>query len=214
MIAYFLVENKEDQIEMSTNAGDDRSEAGDLFQEGIDSVQGQDFDSNEKVPPSEAVTPKRLSAIDARVRFEQDEVSSGDVDTKGAQSTSQHMEDPDAPSETYSIASIPDMNDSQSEQDTIYDFNNSSTQLRGRRFLLLISLAGGMVTLLITALCFNIHESSSARLPVIAFFIYVFTLFYSVGAGAIPFLYCAEVCLYQVLALPSLLSSSHIISVS
>ena len=193
IIAYFLVENKEEQrseTEISTDAGDDRSEADNLSRKSLPVIDGsQEYlpHGNEKAAPSEILTAKRLS-----VRFEEDMISSSeDADTKGVQRASQHLEDPNPPSEICSIASVPDDNDS--ENDTLYDFNNSSTQWRGRRFLLLVSLAGGMFTLLITSLCFNIPESSSARLPLIALFIYVFTLFYSVGAGAIPFLYCAEV---------------------
>ena len=178
MLAYFLVENKEDQradTEISTNLGDDRYEMDNLSQESLPGTRNSSQDhlpntntddegNNEKTYPSETVTPKRLSAINAHVRFEQQ----------------------DAASETASVPSIPDYNnqDSQSEHDTLYEFKGSSTQLRGRRFLLLVSLAGGMVTLLITSLCFNIHPSSPGRMPLIAFFIYVFTLFYSVGAGS------------------------------
>ena len=200
MIAYFLVENKEEQrtvTEISTDPGDDRSEADNLSRETLPGIHGSQehlSDGNEKITLPETVTPKRLSAIDAHVRFEQDLISSDeDTATKSIRPTSQHVEDPTVPSETCSIAADPDNHDSQSENDTLYEFKNSSTQMRGRRFLLLVSLAGGMVTLLITSLCFNIHQSSPARLPLIALFIYVFTLFYSVGAGAIPFLYCAEV---------------------
>ena len=193
-IAYFLVENKEEEpavTDISADRGDN------LSQVSLPEIHGsQEYlpNANEKTPPPDTVTSERLSATEAHARFEQDHISSEDADTKSVQATSQHLEFPKAPSETASIASIPDNNDSQSENDTLYEFDTSSTQLRGRRFLLLVSLAGGMVTLLITSLCFNIHRSSTARLPLIAFFIYLFTLFYSVGAGAIPFLYCAEVC--------------------
>ena len=92
-------------------------------------------------------------------------------------------------SEKSSILSV---QDDESDEKELYDFK-ASRQLRGRRFLLLISFFGGAVTLLINSLCFNIQSDSPARLPLIALFIMVFTLFYSVGAGAIPFLYCAEV---------------------
>ena len=192
-IAYFLVENKEEQVtptEFSTNFGDERSEVDNMSSRSLPIFEGsQDHlpNDNEKLPSSGIAAPKRLS-----VRFEQDKISPEDADSQRGQATSQDLEFGDTASETGSEAIIPD---SQSENETLYDYDykSSSTQLRGRRFLLLVSLAGGMVTLLITSLCFNIHESSPARLPVIAFFIYVFTLFYSIGAGAIPFLYCAEV---------------------
>ena len=66
-------------------------------------------------------------------------------------------------------------------------------QLRGRRFLLLTSLGAGVVTLLLTAIMFTLGEENNARKPMIIIFIMVFTAFYSPGAGAIPFLYCAEI---------------------
>ena len=215
-IAYFLVENKEEQgteTEIGTNPGDDRSEVGSLSQEGLPEIDGGQINlsnGKDRLPASLTVTPHRLSAIDARVRFEQDDKSSSEVaDAKSIKPTSQHLEYSNTPSETSSIASVPDNHDIQSENDTLYEFESSSRQLRGRRFLLLVSLAGGMFTLLITSLCFNIHQSSPARLPLIALFIYVFTLFYSVGAGAIPFLYCAEVCPLLLLPHPHALSGLH-----
>ena len=217
-IAYFLVENKEEQTavtDISVDRGDGSSVAGNLSQVSLSEIHGsQDYlpNGNEKTPPSDTVTSERLSAPHAHAQLEQDHISSEDADTKSVQATSQHLEFPNAPSETASIASIPDNNGSQSENETLYEFDTSSTQLRGRRFLLLVSLAGGMVTLLITSLCFNIHQSSAARLPLIAFFIYVFTLFYSVGAGAIPFLYCAEVCRPTLSFLP--FSTCYIYSTS
>ena len=214
-IAYFLVENKEEQTavtEISADQGDDSSETDNLSQVSLSEIPGSQEnlpDGNEKTLPSDTVMSERLSATEAHARFEQDHTSSKDADTKSVQATSQHLELPNAPSEIASIASIPDNDGSQSENDTLYEFDTSSTQLRGRRFLLLVSLAGGMVTLLITSLCFNIHESSAARLPLIAFFIYFFTLFYSVGAGAIPFLYCAEVSMPTLSFLPFSTCSMH-----
>ena len=216
IIAYFLVENKEEQgteTEIGTDPGDDRSEADNLSQEGLPEIDGGQINlsnGNDRRPSSLTVTPHRLSAIDAHVRFEQDDNSSSEVaDAKSIKPISQHLEYPKSPSEMSSIASDPDNNDSQSENDTLYEFESSSRQLRGRRFLLLVSLAGGMFTLLITSLCFNIHQSSPARLPLIALFIYVFTLFYSVGAGAIPFLYCAEVCTLLLVTHPHAPSGLH-----
>ena len=66
-------------------------------------------------------------------------------------------------------------------------------QLRGRRFLLLTSLAAGVITLLLTATMFRLPPENEARKPMIIIFIMLFTAFYSPGAGAIPFLYCAEI---------------------
>ena len=69
---------------------------------------------------------------------------------------------------------------------------NSKQRFRGRRFLLLTSLAAGVITLLLTSTMFNL-EQDIKRTRLIVFFTIVFTAFYSPGAGAIPFLYCAEI---------------------
>ena len=76
------------------------------------------------------------------------------------------------------------------DEETSLYADEKNWQLRGRRFLLLLSLAGGFFTLLITSLLFQIDNNSSARLPLIALFVMLFTMFYSLGIGPIPFLYC------------------------
>lgn len=48
-------------------------------------------------------------------------------------------------------------------------------------------------TLLAAGLCFLIPEGSSARIPLIAMFIFLFGAFYSPGEGPVPFTYSAEV---------------------
>ena len=48
-------------------------------------------------------------------------------------------------------------------------------------------------TLLAAGFCFYIPESSTAHLGLIAFFIYLFDIFYSPGEGPVPFTYSAEV---------------------
>lgn len=75
----------------------------------------------------------------------------------------------------------------------------------GRRNLLLSTFPNMAWTLLVTGLMFLIpgpkedaagniiHKGSSARLPLIALFIYLFAIFYSVGEGPVPFAYSAEV---------------------
>ncbi|GMK54949.1 hypothetical protein CspeluHIS016_0200050 [Cutaneotrichosporon spelunceum] len=67
----------------------------------------------------------------------------------------------------------------------------------GRRGLLLATFPGMIITLLGTGLSFLIpfHEGSGskARLGVVATFVYIFTIFYSVGMGPVCFLYGAEV---------------------
>lgn len=56
-------------------------------------------------------------------------------------------------------------------------------RFRGRRFLLLMSFAAGVVTLLLTAMMFNIADDSPAqklrRSRLITLFVIVFTAFYS-----------------------------------
>ncbi|KAH8719559.1 major facilitator superfamily domain-containing protein [Phaeosphaeriaceae sp. PMI808] len=65
--------------------------------------------------------------------------------------------------------------------------------MRGRRSLLLLSLAGGTVMLLILTFLLKLDSGNSAKLPVVMVFIMLFTFFYSFGAGAVPFVYSAEV---------------------
>ncbi|KAJ7130231.1 hypothetical protein C8R44DRAFT_872058 [Mycena epipterygia] len=63
----------------------------------------------------------------------------------------------------------------------------------GRRNLLLSTFPNMAWTLLAAGLCFLIPVTSSARVPLIAFFIYLFAAFYSPGEGPVPFTYSAEV---------------------
>jgi MFS family permease len=63
----------------------------------------------------------------------------------------------------------------------------------GRRSLLLMSLAGGSLMLFILALLLDLKSDNPAKLPLVVIFIMLFTLFYSPGAGCVPFLYSAEV---------------------
>lgn len=63
----------------------------------------------------------------------------------------------------------------------------------GRRNLLLFTFPQMAWTLLATGFSFYMPESNSARVPLIAFFIYLFMAFYSPGEGPVPFTYSAEV---------------------
>ncbi|OCT54092.1 sugar transporter [Cladophialophora carrionii] len=63
----------------------------------------------------------------------------------------------------------------------------------GRRALLLFTFPNMCWTLLAAGFCFWIPESSDAHLGMIAFFIYLFDIFYSPGEGPVPFTYSAEV---------------------
>jgi len=63
----------------------------------------------------------------------------------------------------------------------------------GRRALLLFTFPNMCWTLLAAGFAFFIHEGNSARIGVIALFIYLFDAFYSPGEGPVPFTYSAEV---------------------
>ncbi|KAF8152368.1 sugar transporter [Crassisporium funariophilum] len=63
----------------------------------------------------------------------------------------------------------------------------------GRRNLLLFTFPNMAWTLLAAGFCFYIPEANSARVPLIAFFIFLFAAFYSPGEGPVPFTYSAEV---------------------
>lgn len=56
----------------------------------------------------------------------------------------------------------------------------------GRRNLLLFTFPNMAWTLLAAGMCFLIDKGNSARLPLIAFFIFVFAAFYSPGEGPVP----------------------------
>ncbi|KAJ7447846.1 hypothetical protein FB451DRAFT_1103358 [Mycena latifolia] len=62
----------------------------------------------------------------------------------------------------------------------------------GRRNLLLATLPNMAWCLFAAAFCFTIHETSEARLPLIAFFVFLFTAFYSPGIGPVPAVYASE----------------------
>jgi len=63
----------------------------------------------------------------------------------------------------------------------------------GRRSLLLFTFPQMAWTLLAAGLCTLIPENHAARLPLVAFFIYLFAAFYSPGEGPVPFTYSAEI---------------------
>ncbi|KAH9475509.1 Arabinose-proton symporter [Psilocybe cubensis] len=63
----------------------------------------------------------------------------------------------------------------------------------GRRNLLLFTFPNMAWTLLAAGFCFYIPDSSGAKIPLIALFIFMFAAFYSPGEGPVPFTYSAEV---------------------
>ncbi|WVR03556.1 hypothetical protein IAU60_000548 [Kwoniella sp. DSM 27419] len=62
----------------------------------------------------------------------------------------------------------------------------------GRRNLLLSTFPMMAIFLFATGCAFIMPEGNSARVPLIALFIYIFACFYSVGEGPVPFAYSAE----------------------
>jgi len=67
----------------------------------------------------------------------------------------------------------------------------------GRRFLLLSTFPLMSIMLLFTGFCFWIDDTQ-ARIGVVALGIYIFTIFYSIGEGPVPFTYSAEAYPLQV----------------
>ncbi|KAF9266880.1 hypothetical protein L218DRAFT_955981 [Marasmius fiardii PR-910] len=63
----------------------------------------------------------------------------------------------------------------------------------GRRNLLLFTFPNMAWSLLVAGFCFWIPDENSARVPLIALFIFIFCAFYSPGEGPVPFTYSAEV---------------------
>ncbi|KXN84699.1 Putative polyol transporter 1 [Leucoagaricus sp. SymC.cos] len=63
----------------------------------------------------------------------------------------------------------------------------------GRRNLLLFTFPNMAWTLLAAGFCFFIPTTNSARIPLIALFVFMFAAFYSPGEGPVPFTYSAEV---------------------
>lgn len=63
----------------------------------------------------------------------------------------------------------------------------------GRRTLLLATFPNMCWTLLAAGFCYFIPKSSTAHLGMVAFFVYLFDIFYSPGEGPVPFTYSAEV---------------------
>ena len=212
--AYFLVENKEEPKEKTTEAGSMADEE-DLrekqqFEDPENPYEDDSSDIPDELSKDEAFATddkgKRFSTLSARVTFKDnpEEVGREQLAPETVPSLSGDFQknlvvDEQAlprSSRASSIASIPDDPHTYEEEmhndSSAYDVNDKF-QLRGRRFLLLTSLAGGAVSLAITSLCFLIPEGNAARLPMVAIWIMIFTIFYSIGAGAIAFLYCAEI---------------------
>ncbi|KAL8730066.1 MAG: hypothetical protein Q9181_004797 [Wetmoreana brouardii] len=202
---YFLIENKEERRTVTETGpevdDEDRDTDGPFVHENTDwNVSGEILHNTPGETGAEpAGNLKRVSVIEPAVTFQGDPKKLDDSDqTEERSVTSEVDQGPSLEVRrssahfSHETASLSNTEVSSSRDKELYETKGSNT-LRGRRFLLLISLFGCIWTLLITALLFNIDQDSPARLPLIALFLMIFTLFYSVGAGPIPFLYCAEV---------------------
>ncbi|KAK4560641.1 hypothetical protein LTR86_005219 [Recurvomyces mirabilis] len=64
---------------------------------------------------------------------------------------------------------------------------------RGRRWLLLVTIPLMAITMLAAGLSFLIPATEAAHTPIIAFWTFLFMVFYSVGMGPVPFTLSAEV---------------------
>jgi MFS family permease len=62
----------------------------------------------------------------------------------------------------------------------------------GRRNLLLFTFPNMAWCLVAAGGCFMVDGASAARVPLIAFFVYLFTAFHSPGIGPVPFVYVSE----------------------
>ena len=199
MWAYFLVENKEEpstQTEVSSHFEDDRDDAISERNPSESSPSDGQGTLPELTEDDEITTlPDNSKIFEHNIgqsTFEKTvKENRHTFQALSKDSTNDVALDPKRNSHVLSARSSiysadPPLSTDNCDHD-LYEYDTrDSHQLRGRRFLLLLSLFGGAVTLLITSLCFNIHEGSPARLPLIAFFIIIFTLFYSIGAGMCP----------------------------
>ena len=122
--------------------------------------------------PSVAVSDDRI-APDQIPRDREDSGNAGATSSSDAEQASIK-----SGSSVSAVSSIHD--------EDVLDYGDTH-RFHGRRFLLLTSLAAGVVTLLLTSTMFNLDESNPARLPMIIFFIIVFTAFYS-PVGHLPML--------------------------
>lgn len=215
--AYFLVENKEEpksQVEEELSEIDQSEKPRFEHEDGLEDDApdtSNDFVMETSYVPGGKM--KRLSGVSAKVTFRDqgtkrndDDLSENDDDAMETSSESmaprkpgftmhEELEQFQRSSRRSSVATDLDQEfaeDGNESEGELFE-TEEKTQLRGRRFLLLTSLAGGAISLFITSLCFLIPRQNSARLPMIALFIMIFTIFYSIGAGAMAFLYCAEI---------------------
>ena len=63
---------------------------------------------------------------------------------------------------------------------------------KGRRFLLMASLAAMVPLLLATGFSF-LADNNSVKVGLVSTFVILYTLAYSPGAGVVPFLYTSEI---------------------
>ena len=190
--AYFLVENKEipnARTETSFNVGDDRNEAfgdGNPSATSLENCLETSPETLEEKEIAQQSVKKAQSAVGSSCAFSEDTIE--ETCESKVLSEALAKQAPKINSCASSVRSSicsnkapPSINE---DGQSSYEYESrESHQLRGRRFLLLLSLFGSAVTLVITSACFNIDVDSKARLPLIALFIIIFTIFYSLGAG-------------------------------
>ena len=103
--------------------------------------------------------------------------SSNDAESASKHRSSTSQNSADANQEAASAEQSPNIQNGNHPKKSSSSSNHK--RFRGRRFLLLMSFAAGVITLFLTSMMFNIPDDSGARSPMINFFIIVFTAFYS-----------------------------------
>ncbi|KAL9602997.1 MAG: hypothetical protein Q9179_002362 [Wetmoreana sp. 5 TL-2023] len=186
--AYFLVENKEERraVKGTSSEGDDEDHnTADLFvyeNKGLNVSRENVHDVFGGTEAEPAGNPKRVSIIEPTVTFRDNPKKVDDSEETEERSiiseTGQGLSLEARRSSrrlSQETASLSNTEVSSSGDGELYE-TKGGNKLRGRRFLLLISLFGCIWTLLITALLFNLEQDSPARLPLIALFLMIFTL--------------------------------------
>jgi hypothetical protein len=93
----------------------------------------------------------------------------------------------------FKLVEPPEADEKSDEKDKEERLPKITELLYGRRRLLLASLAGGTVMLFILTFLLRLPVENPNKLGAVLAFVFLFTICYSPGAGAIPFVYSAEV---------------------
>ncbi|KAL8869867.1 MAG: hypothetical protein Q9174_003946 [Haloplaca sp. 1 TL-2023] len=192
-LAYFLVENQEpeDAVTRIVQAFREASSAIKYFFTGnLDPKATQDAKAGSKdCTQGTSNKASELVTLSVEPHSNTTQGSSDCIQTvTEAEATPQESHG----SRNQARASITGSTHSVTEQYETFPEYGDAPRFRGRRFLLLTSLAGGSITLLLTSMMFYINDSG-VRERMITLFIFLFTAINAPGAGVIPFLYCAEI---------------------